>query len=67
MTTQTSILPLAAVLISLIGSVPIMLSHRFPNLRESWTLLIAAGKFCIIASMVPLVLEGGAIISLWRK
>ncbi len=56
---QISIWPLAAVLISLIGSIPIMLSDRSPNLRESWTLLIAFCKVVIVASLVPTVLAGG--------
>ncbi len=53
-----SLLPLAAVLISLLGTVPIMLSGRSPNLRESWTLLVAVGKLCLVASMLPAVLRG---------
>lgn len=59
MSYQTSIWPLAAVLISLVGSIPIMLSGRTPNLRESWTLLAAFGKVVIVASMLPAVLAGG--------
>jgi multicomponent Na+:H+ antiporter subunit D len=59
MSYQTSIWPLAAVLISLLGSIPIMLSERTPNLRESWTILAALGKVVIVASMLPTVLAGG--------
>ena len=59
MSYETSIWPLAAVLISLLGSIPIMLSGRIPNLRESWTLLAAFGKVVIVASMLPTVLAGG--------
>jgi multicomponent Na+:H+ antiporter subunit D len=51
--------PLAAVLISLLGTLPIMLSDRRPNLREAWTVLISLGKFTIIAALLPAVLEGG--------
>ncbi|WP_225911576.1 monovalent cation/H+ antiporter subunit D family protein [Desulfuromonas versatilis] len=58
MSMQSSILPLAAVLISLLGTVPIMLSGRSPNLRESWTLLVAVGKLCLVATMLPAVLRG---------
>lgn len=54
-----SLIPLAAILISMLGTIPIMLSDRRPNLRESWTLLIAFGKFLLIASMLPTVLAGG--------
>lgn len=59
MNLQPSYWPLAAVLISLLGAVPILLSERRPNLRETWTVLISLGKFAIIASMLPAVLEGG--------
>ncbi len=59
MSYQTSIWPLAAVLISLVGSIPIMLSGRRPNVRESWTILIALGKVIIVASLLPAVLAGG--------
>jgi multicomponent Na+:H+ antiporter subunit D len=53
-----SILPLAAVLVSLLGPIPIYLSARTPNVREAWTLLIALTKFLLVASMVPAVLKG---------
>lgn len=56
----SSIWPLAAIGISLLGAIPIMLSGRSPNLRESWTLLIAIGKFLLVASMLPAVLAGGS-------
>ncbi|GAB4171263.1 MAG: monovalent cation/H+ antiporter subunit D family protein [Geothermobacteraceae bacterium] len=59
MTIQTSILPLAAILVSLLASIPIMLSHRVPNLREGWTLLAGVTKFAIVASMLPVILAGG--------
>ena len=59
MNLQPSTWPLAAVLISLLGTVPILLSDRRPNLREAWTVLISIGKFVIVASMLPAVLEGG--------
>ncbi|MDO3378313.1 monovalent cation/H+ antiporter subunit D family protein [Geoalkalibacter halelectricus] len=54
--------PLAAVLISLLGAIPIMLSGRNPNVREGWTLIIAVGKFLIVASMLPTVLAGGGFV-----
>lgn len=56
----SSIWPLAAIGISLLGTIPIMLSGRSPNLRESWTLLIAIGKFLLVASMLPAVLDGAS-------
>ena len=59
MSYHISIWPVAAVLVSLIGAIPIMLSDRSPNLRESWTLLIAFTKVVIVASLLPTVLAGG--------
>jgi len=56
---ENSFWPLAAVLISLLGAVPILLSDRRPNLREAWTVMIALGKFAIVASLLPAVLAGG--------
>lgn len=53
-----SLTPLATVLISLVAAALIVLSKRRPNLRESWTLLAALGKFALVISMVPAVLEG---------
>jgi formate hydrogenlyase subunit 3/multisubunit Na+/H+ antiporter MnhD subunit len=53
-----SLLPLAAVLVSAVAIVPIVLSHRRPNVRESWSVIAALLKFGIVASMLPGVLDG---------
>ncbi|APG28238.1 cation:proton antiporter [Syntrophotalea acetylenivorans] len=53
-----SLLPLAAICVSLLATVPILLSDRKPNLRESWTLLAAITKFCLVVVMLPNVLAG---------
>lgn len=53
--------PLYAMLVSLSAVVLIGLSGRWPNLRESWTLLAAVLKFAIVLSMLPIVLEGKVI------
>ena len=58
-----SLRPLAAVLVSAIAIVPILLSGRRPNLRESWTVLAALSTFGIIASMVPGVLSGTVYVT----
>lgn len=52
-----SIKPLLAVVVSLLITVPLMISKR-PNVREFWTFVAAAAKFIIVASMVPVVLQG---------
>jgi len=62
MTYEPSIWPLLAILVSLVGAVPIMLCGRQPNLREAWTLLIALCKFGIIVSLLPKVLAGGSYL-----
>ena len=62
MTPTLSIWPLIAILVSLLGALPIMLSNRQPNLRESWTILIAVAKLSIVASLLPGVLKGGSYV-----
>ena len=54
----TDIRPVAAVAVSLVGTILIVASHRRPNLREAWTVLASVGKFAIVASMFPAVLAG---------
>ena len=63
MTEIDSLRPLAAVLVPAIAIVPILLSGRRPNLRESWTVLAALGAFGIVASMVPGVLSGSVYVT----
>ncbi len=62
MTPIVSFWPMAAVLVSLLGALPIILSDRQPNLRESWTILIALVKLTIVASLLPWILEGGSYV-----
>jgi len=52
-----SVKPLAAVLVSLLV-IPVLLSSRKPNVRESWTFAAALIKFGLVASMVPAVMAG---------
>ena len=53
---------MAAILVSLVGALPIILADRQPNLRESWTILIALAKLTIVAALLPGVLNGGGYI-----
>lgn len=62
MTPIVSIWPLAAILVSLLGALPIILANRQPNLRESWTILIALVKLMIVASLLPGVLQGNSYV-----
>jgi len=57
-----SIWPLAAVMVSLLAAIPIMLSDKKPNLREFWTLLAAVTKVAIVLSLLPGVLNGGGYV-----
>ncbi len=61
METIISIRPFLAVLVSLFAVIPIVLSKRHPNVREAWTFGAGAIKFLLIASMLPLILNGKII------
>ncbi|AUX09001.1 multicomponent Na+:H+ antiporter subunit D [Halalkaliarchaeum desulfuricum] len=54
--------PLAAVLVSLVGTAAIVALHRRPNYREAATMLTALAKFGIVASMLPAVLAGTTFV-----
>ncbi len=56
-----SSVPLYAVLVSLLAVFLIGVSGRYPNLRESWTLIAALTKFGLVLSMLPIILEGKVI------
>ena len=62
-----SCIPLLAFLVSLVAVVPIVLSSRRPNVRESWTILAGLIKFGLVLSMLPAVLAGNTIeFTLWK-
>jgi NADH-quinone oxidoreductase subunit L/multicomponent Na+:H+ antiporter subunit D len=63
MTDVTSLQPLAAVLVPVVAIAPILASRGRPNLREAWTLLAAAAKLGLVASMVPGVLDGQVYVT----
>lgn len=54
----TSLLPLYAVLVSLIAVPLILSSSRLPNLREFWTIAAAFMKCAFVLSLLPKALEG---------
>ncbi len=56
-----SIKPLLAVLVSLLVT-PLLILSKKPNTREAWTFVAAITKVLIVASMVPLVLDGTKIV-----
>jgi multicomponent Na+:H+ antiporter subunit D len=53
-----SFTPLLAVLVSPAAAILILLSSQKPNLRETWTVIAAVGKFALVSSMVAPVLAG---------
>lgn len=53
--------PLYAVATPVIAIILIGISHRRPNLRETWTILASLIKFSIVASMFP-VIFGGKVV-----
>lgn len=61
METIISIKPFLAVLVSLFAVLPIVLSIKKQNIRETWTFSAGVIKFLLIASMLPLILQGKII------
>lgn len=55
--TYTSIVPLLAVLVSLLVVPLIILSSKKPNLREFWTLAAAFVKFGLVLTLLPNALQ----------
>jgi multicomponent Na+:H+ antiporter subunit D len=59
MQSETSILPLLSVLVSLMALVPIIrVGDKNPNLRESYSIVAGVAKFALVLSMLPQVLSG---------
>lgn len=56
-----SLVPLLAILVSLIAVVPILLSSDKPNLREFWTILAAVIKFGLVLTLLPGAIEGRSV------
>ena len=63
MTEVASLRPLLAVAVSAVAIFGIVAAHRRPNVREGVTLLAAACKFGVVASMVPGVLDGTVYVT----
>ena len=58
-----SLVPFAAVGAGLAAVVPILLSRRFPNLRETWTFLAAGVQLAAALAMLPAVFSGAEPLS----
>lgn len=62
METFLSIRPLLAILVSVVGTILILLSgEKQRNLREFWSVAAGVLKFLIVLSMLPAVLDGKTI------
>lgn len=57
-----SIKPLLAVLVSLLVIPMLISSSDKPNVREAWTFTAGIIKFLIVASMLPVILQGKEIV-----
>lgn len=55
---ETSFIPLFAVLVSALASLLILFSGKQPNLREFWTFAAAFLKFSLVLSLYPAVSSG---------
>ncbi len=58
MSTVQSLKPLIVCLVSLAAVVPIVLSRKRPNLRETWTFAAGTIMLGVVLSMIPDVLRG---------
>ena len=59
----SSLVPLWAVLVSLVAVLFILLSSRRPNLREFWTLAAGLAKFGLVLSLLPAALRGQTAVA----
>jgi multicomponent Na+:H+ antiporter subunit D len=57
-----SLVPLLAILVSLVAVIPILLSSSKPNLRETWTILAAVIKFGLVLTLLPGALQGETVL-----
>jgi len=60
--TYNSIVPFYAIIVSIIAVPLIIISGKFPNLREFWTILAALVKFGLVLSLLPGAMEGKAAL-----
>jgi len=59
---ETSLLPLYAVLVSLLAVPAILLASRRPNIREAISLLAAVVKFLLVLAILPAVRAGERVV-----
>ena len=56
-----NLIPLFAILVSLIAVIPIVLSSSYPNLRETWTILAGLIKFGLVLTLLPGAVNGDVV------
>ena len=56
-----SIKPVLAVAVSLLGAALIVVTRRWPNIREGCSVVAAILKFLLVLTMVPAVLDGNTV------
>lgn len=65
--TYNSIIPFFAIIVSIIAVPLIIISGRYPNLREFWTIFASLLKFGLVLSLLPGAMQGkAALYSLWE-
>jgi len=58
METYSSIWPLVAVSLPVSAALLVLLTRRWPNLRDTWSTLAAVATVALVASLLPNVLDG---------
>jgi multicomponent Na+:H+ antiporter subunit D len=56
-----TLVPLLAILVSLVAVLPILLSSANPNLRETWTILASVIKFGLVLLLLPGAIAGDSV------
>lgn len=56
-----NLVPLMAILVSLIAVIPILLSSSYPNIREMWTILAGLIKFGLVLTLLPGAINGDVV------
>ena len=57
----TSITPLLAVAVSLVGALLSIFFDKQPNVREGISITAAVAKLALVAGMLPVILSGGTV------
>lgn len=61
--TVNSLIPIWACAVSLLAVIPITLAGKHQNLREGFTFAAGIAKLLLVASMIPIVLDGKVVVA----